>query len=80
MTILDQYVRIFTVYHLLVKNNRGRGEGLINFLGGGLVERGGLFERRGLIGDLRQIKDLTESASWSKRNLFVLSSCIDTKF
>ena len=47
---------------------------------GGLVERGGLFERRGFIEDLQQIKDLTESASWSKRNLFVLFSCIDAQF
>ena len=30
--------------------------------------------------DLRQTKDLTESASWSKRNLFVLFSYIDAQF
>ena len=63
-TILDQSIEvlqlwlIITVYHLLVKDNKGEGEGrggglkekgeLIYFLplkrGGGLLERGGLIE------------------------------------
>ena len=41
-----------------MKNNKGRGGGLINFLPmktGGLLEREGLFERGGLIEDFNKV-------------------------
>ena len=58
---------INTVYHLLLKNNQGRGgglnrEGVINFLPlkseEGLLEGGGLFKRGCSIGDLGKVRFL----------------------
>ena len=45
-----------TVYHLLVKNNKGMGGGLINFVP---LKREGLLERGGLIEDLQKFFPFT---------------------